>query len=373
MNLLIDFINKFNPMDFCFINEWKSYIDTKSCPDNIIPIINYTFENRTKQLVLNSGLKIISDWTFINNSNSLANNEELLFILQSIIDDSYYILNLDVVFIIINNVTTDYKATMKLHNIENFIPRLEFCNTIVQREWWFMITTYSSYNFNTIIIKYICINIEDSIQGSYIEIFYKQCKLEPLQIINLLVKYNIFNLLEHYIDSTYFHKILYIFTLAIKLYKQILFTPYFYKTLYKRDKLYKFLSKLMFYNFEFYKHESVFSIYTDKLVISKKPITVDELFFLTCIYKHFKHVYIQKIAHCLKSKLKNIDSDLAGKLYFNIIRQIYNTDSTLFTKLFINKVLTHSFGFHFCENLRELSYRNCLINKIKTDKLFNPF
>ncbi len=357
-------------MDFCFVNEWKSYIDSKSCPDNIIPIINYTFENRTKQLVLDSGLKLISDWTFINNSHSLENNEELLFILQSIIDDSYYILNLNVVFIIINNLITDSKKSVKLHNIEHFIPRLDFCNKIVQREWWFMINTYSLYNFNKPIIEYVCLN---SIQGSHIEILYKQCRLEPLQTINLMVKYNIFNFLEHYIDSMYFHKIVYIFALAIKLHKQILFTPYFYETLYNRDRLYRFLSQMMYYNFEFYKHESIFSIYTDKLIVSKNPITVNELFFLTYIYKYFKHIYTQKIYYYLKSKLKNIDSDLAGKLYFNIIRQIYNTESTLFNKLFINKILTHSFGFHFCENLRELSYRNCLINKIKTDKLFNPF
>lgn len=360
-------------MDFCFINEWKSYIDDKSCPANIIPIINYTFQNQSKQLVLHSGLKIICDWTYINNINSIVNNEELLNILQSVIDDSYYVLNLDVVFIIINNLMSDSKTTVKLHNIENFIPRLVFCNKIIQKEWWYMVSNYSTYKFHEPILKYVCTNILDGfINELHIQVIYRQCAIEPLQTIKLLSKYNIFTFLENYIDSKQFIFILKIFNCAIKLGIQILLTPFFYKTLYNMNKLYKFLSRMMLYNFDFYKHESVFSIYTDKLIISKNQVTLDELVFLSFIYKHFRHVYIQKIAQYLKSKLKHINSEL-GLIYFHLVRKIYNQDPTLYNKPFINRVLNHPYSFYFCENLRELSYRNCIINKIKTDKLFIPF
>lgn len=138
-------------------------------------------------------------------------------------------------------------------------------------------------------------------------------------------------------------------------------------------EIYKFLSQMLLHNFEFYKHESVFSIYTDKLVISKTHITANELLFLALMYKHFKYIYMQKITNFLKSKLKNIDTDLLGCVYFNLIREIYDYDTSLFNKSFINRVLKHPYGFYFCSNLRELSYRNCLINKTKIDKLFNPF
>lgn len=361
-------------MDFCFINDWKSYMDNKSCPDNIIPIINYTFKNQSKQLVLNLGLKIISDWTFMNDSSVLQNNKELLYMLQNIINDSYYIFELHIVFIIINNIISDSHSNINLYNLENFIPRLYFCNKIHQEEWWFMISVYTLYEYNEQILQYICANIINGIYNdSYIYIIYKQCKLEPQKTINLLVKYNVFNYLELYTSTNYFPTIFKIFSQAIELKTQILLTPNFFARLYEMKKLYKFLSKMMIHNFDFYRHESVFSIYTDKLIISKTCITIDELLFLTLIYKHFKHIYIQKLTHYLKSRLKNIDSVLLSKVYFLLIRKIYNTEPSFFNKAFINRILNHPYGFYFCENLRELSYRNCFINKIKIDKLFNPF
>jgi len=361
-------------VDFDFMNNWKTYIDEKSCPENIIPIINYTFINQSKQLVLNSGLKIISDWTFLHNANLLIENEELLSILQTIIDDSYYIFNLDVVFIIINNLLSDSHSNVKLQNIDNFIPRITFCSKRTIEEWWYMISVYTTYKFDENILEYICKNIIDGIyHNSYIQIIYRQCKLKPYETIAMLSKYNIFNYLENFIDSNQFIHVLKIFNCALKLKTKILFTPYFYQTLYDMNEIYKFLSRMLLHNFEFYKHESVFSIYTDKLVVSKTQITINELLFLTLMYKHFKHIYTQKIAHFLKSRLKNIDTDLLGSVYFNLIRKIYNTDTSFFNKAFINRVLNHHYGFHFCTNLSELSYRNCLINKIKIDKLFNPF
>lgn len=360
--------------DFDFINNWKTYIDEKSCPENIIPIINYTFKNQYKQLVINYGLKIISDWTYSNNSSILIESDELLSILQTIIDDSYYIFNLDVVFIIINNLMSDTKSSINLYNFENFIPRLVFCNKLTMDEWWHMICVYTLYKFDETILEYVCKNIIDGkYHNSYIQIIYKQCKLEPEKTIAILSKYDIFNYLENFIDSNQFVKVLKIYSCAVKFETKILFTPYFYKTLYDMGEIYKFLSRMLSHNFEFYKHESVFSIYTDKLVISKTKITAYELLFLALMYKHFKHIYMQKITHFLKSKLKNIDTRLLSIIYFNLIRKIYNIDTSILNKPFINRVLKHPYGFYFCTNLSELSYRNCLINKIKIDKLFNPF
>lgn len=216
-------------VDFDFMNNWKTYIDEKSCPENIIPIINYTFKNQSKQLVLNSGLKIISDWSFLYDAKLLIDNEELLTILQTIIDDSYYIFNLDVVFIIINNLISDSHSNIKLQNIDNFIPRLTFCNKITMGEWWYMISVYTTYKFDENILDWICSNIiNGKYHSSYIQIIYKQCKLEPKKTIAILSKYNIFNYLENFIDSNLFIQVLKIFSCALKLETTILFTPYFY-------------------------------------------------------------------------------------------------------------------------------------------------
>lgn len=356
-----------------FVIEWKQYIDDKSCPDNIEPVINCIYENRHQQLVLETGLKLITDWTYYYDTKFLNNNQKLLALLQSIIDDSYFILGLYMVCIIMTNIITDCKTNLNLTNIENLIPRIKFCNQQTIIEWNHFLSMYSTYTFNKPILNYLCTSIiDDEIHTNFPTIIYNFCRLEPILTGKTLVKYNMYNHLELFIFSEHlFNQVYYIFQSAVKNKISVVFNSTFYSRLYKKNKLYRFLNRMMIFNFEFYKDESIFKTSVERLITFKSKNTNDELTFLTLMYNYFVG-YNHTFGFYLSPKLKYIDHE-SSKLYFNLVRKIYDNNKSIFTQNYIRRVLKHSYGYHFCTNLHEIAYRNCLINKIEMDKVFNPF
>lgn len=368
-------------MNFNIIEDFHLYNNSRTFPENILPIITYMYKYHTQQLTLLKCLNIIADWSFDNNTSILVNNDELNHVFQHIVDDSHFILGLRTMLVILNNILCD-NHLLFVENVDNLIHRINYCEENTQTEWMHFLLVYSKYYFNENIVQCICDYITNRkyvCSKLYCNIIYNQSKLEPLKTIQILQKNNVLtrlylNYTSSNMDLKYISNI---YSEFIKHNLPCVIPDTFYSQLYSKQKLYKFLSKMLYFNFEYFKYEQVIRIYTDKLLAKSKPISYHEIVFLTLIHEKFKLIYNYKIGIHLSKIFKFINynycTDNIIITYFTLLRNIYNSDKTLYTKYFIKKVLTHPNSNYFCENLKELAYRTCLINKVRVDKFFNPF
>lgn len=370
-------------MNFNIIEDFHLYNNSKTFPENIIPIITYMYKYHTQQLTLLKCLNIITDWSYDNDTSTIVNNDELNHVFQYIIDDSHFIVGLRVMLIIFNNILHDNRILF-VKNFDNLITRINYCNPNTQTEWVHLLLIYSQYYFSENVLQCMCeyiTNYKYICPQLYCRIIYNHFKLEPLKTVKMLQKNNVITRLYlNYVNTSSNNDMKYITQMYSEFIKNNLpctIPEAFYSQLYSKQKLYKFLSKMLYYNFDYFKYEQVIRIYTDKLLVKSKPISYYEIVFLTLIHEKFKLIYNYRIGIHLSKIFKYINynycDDNTMLTYFTLLRNIYNSDKTLYTKYFIKKVLTHSNSNHFCENLKELAYRTCLINKVRVDKFFNPF